>query len=488
MKLYISIVALMIITHLSFSQVGTLDTAFDIGSGASSNVESIAIQPDGKIIIAGSFTSYNGTSINRLARLHPDGSLDNSFNIGSGPSGIVYKVKVLPNGKIFIAGSISRYNDQDCDFIVKLNSDGSRDTSFTVVHNSNQSSPAYDFHVLPDGKVLLAGILNDFAESGTRTLVRLNADGSHDTTFNLGGAGFEANIAGVTPYIKTIDVQSDGKILVGGFFFRYNGVNSRYIARIDQDGSLDTTFQNGNTTFSGPSNEITAITVLDNDKILVGGENSSYNGDSVKNLMRLNADGTLDNAFSVLDAYNNYAVGISSPSQIAVASNGNIVVVGSRTSINGNPAKSIVLYDANGSLNTDFNAGMGLGPNSKLETCAIQEDGKILIGGIFQFNMYDTTPTNRLARINTGGILGVHELDLTTDTSIIYPNPSDHTLFISSKNSFIKYSIYSQIGQKIESNRFMSSMKIPIDHLNTGIYYLELIGSDRSGFTKFIKK
>lgn len=486
MKLNIYIFLFLLICQSLLAQIGTLDTTFDVGSGPYPDVNTIAIQPDGKIIIGGSFISYDGVNINRLARLNSDGSIDNSFNIGLGPSGVVYKIKVLPNGKIFVAGNFEKYNNQDCDFIVKLNSDGSRDTSFTVVHNSS-SSAAYDFQILPSGKILLAGILNDFTQTGLRTLVRLNADGSLDTSFNMGGTGFESTTNSTFPEIKSIDLQSDGKIIVGGFFYKYNGIISRFLARLNTDGSLDTTFQNGDTVYSGPSNEITSIKVLDDDKILIGGENATYNGDTVNYLMRLNSDGTLDTSFSVLNAYNNHHVGIVTPSQIELLNDNRIVVVGSRTTINGHTPRSIVVYNYDGSLDTAFNTGMGLGPNSKLNTCAIQSDGKILIGGIFQFTTYDTTPINRLARINNG-TLGINDFEsIVTDKTVLYPNPANQFLFISDENRFTEYAIFSQEGKLIETKKKNNLSKISISHLASGIYYLNLYQTNDVKKFKFIK-
>jgi uncharacterized delta-60 repeat protein len=471
MKTFILVFALIFSSFLLRAQTGTLDDSFNIGDGPSSSIETIAIQSDGKILIGGLFTSYNGTSINRLARLNSDGSLDNSFDIGVGPSGVVHKIKVLENGKIFIAGSISRYNNQDCEFIVKLNSDGSRDTSFTVIHNSNQSSPAYDFHVLPDGKILLVGILNDFAESGQRTLVRLNSDGSHDTTFNVGGSGFEGNVPGVIPVIRTIDTQSDGKIIVGGFFYKYNGTISRFLSRLNPDGSHDTTFQNGNTVFSGPSNEINTLKVLDDDKILVGGENASYNGDTVNFLMRLNSDGSLDNTF-------NHGTG-NTPYELAVGENGEIAIGGSGSG-------GIYLHESNGLQDDDFFNGRGSGTNTRINSCAIQEDGKILIGGTF--STFDGTPVNKLARINVSSTLGINDAELNVSTTKIYPNPSNSFIHISSIKTYSEYLIYSLNGKKIKSGSLERSLEISINYLNNGVYYLELIGKENKEIIKFIKE
>src|SRR5690606_39124938 len=116
-----------------FAQVGTLDETFNVGTGANVEVKAIAVQPDGKILMGGGFTLYNGFSQNRLIRLFPDGSVDESFNIGTGPSGIVNKIKVLEDGKILIGGAFSRYNGVQRKFMAKLNPNGSLDNSFNTM-------------------------------------------------------------------------------------------------------------------------------------------------------------------------------------------------------------------------------------------------------------------------------------------------------------------------------------------------------------------
>src|SRR5690606_4933684 len=269
-----------------FAQLGTLDENFNVGTVANAEVKTITVQPDGKILMGGGFTQYNGFSQNRLIRLFPDGSVDESFNIGSGPSGIVNQIKVLEDGKILIGGAFSRYNGIQRKFMAKLNPNGSLDNSFNTMDNTNMSSAVEDFLVLPDGKILMVGNITNFNNTGINYLVKLNPDGSLDTRLEQ-GTGFDYSVL-------TVDIQSGGKIIVGGNFTSYNGQEVNYFAQLGPDGSLDTTFNPGG---NGPGDKVTSVRVLDNDKILIGGGFVSYNNQSCPAFIRLNPDGTRDTSF-----------------------------------------------------------------------------------------------------------------------------------------------------------------------------------------------
>jgi uncharacterized delta-60 repeat protein len=162
-----------------------LDNTFNTGTGANAAVNTIAQQADGKILIGGDITGFNGTSVNRIVRLNSNGSLDNTFYTGTGANAAVNTIVQQPDGKILIGGSFTRFN------------------GVTVNH-----------------------------------IARLNINGSLDNTFNPG--------SGASASVNTIVQQTDGKILIGGSFTRFNGViTANRIARLNSDASLDNTFNTG---------------------------------------------------------------------------------------------------------------------------------------------------------------------------------------------------------------------------------------------------
>ena len=141
---------------------GNIDTSFNVGTGFSSMVYSIAFQNDGKIIVGGAFVSYNNTSVNDLVRINPDGSIDNSFNVGLGagngfynPAGVIWSLKIQEDGKILCAGDFRLFNGTMVNNIVRLNPDGSLDTSF---YTGAANSPLFCVEVDPVlNKIYIAG-------------------------------------------------------------------------------------------------------------------------------------------------------------------------------------------------------------------------------------------------------------------------------------------------------------------------------------------
>jgi uncharacterized delta-60 repeat protein len=258
-----------------------------LGQGANATIRNATLQADGKIIIVGNFTAYNGTAVNRIARLLPNGSLDATFNIGLGCNGQVYGVAVQSDGKIVIVGNFSTYNGIPAVKIARLLPDGTLDTSF-VTGSGAEDGIVETLALQSDGKVILGGHFTLFNGVSSSKLIRLNADGSVDSSFSV-GTGFDAIVYNVT-------LQSDGKILVGGSFANFNGNARRRIVRLQPDGTLDTSFVIG----SGFSNgTVRAILVQPNGKILIGGTFSgAYNGVGVKRMLRVQANGVLDGSFS----------------------------------------------------------------------------------------------------------------------------------------------------------------------------------------------
>ncbi|MBX2927528.1 MAG: T9SS type A sorting domain-containing protein [Saprospiraceae bacterium] len=214
---------------------GSLDTGFNPGTGASSGVYAMALQPDGKILIGGFFNSYNGTGRNRIARLNADGSLDTGFNPGTGANDWVQSLALQPDGKILIGGGFTSYNGTGRNRVARLNADGSLDTGFNPGTGAN--GWVWAMALQPDGKILIGGLFTTYNGTGRNYIARLNADGSLDTGFNPGtGAGST---------VWAMALQPDGKILIGGDFTTYNGTGRNRVARLNADGSLDTGFNPG---------------------------------------------------------------------------------------------------------------------------------------------------------------------------------------------------------------------------------------------------
>ncbi len=269
---------------------GSQDMDFNAGFEINPTINAIALQPDGKILIAGSYgTMSHGTGITRLL---PDGTVDATFNAGQAPTNI-QDIKVLPNGQILVAGRFSSWSGG----LAVLNPDGSRDESF--VHSAYVfSSASFDnliyprTAIQPDGKIVVAGLQT----SNIVKIMRYNADLTVDTEFHV---ATNPQINGVYP--TAVAIQNDGKIIVTGYFLNAYDGNSDVsgVMRLNADGTLDETFDTANG--FGNSTLVYHCALQADGKILVVTENSSYQGQDLylsggwptnQVIIRLNGDAT----------------------------------------------------------------------------------------------------------------------------------------------------------------------------------------------------
>lgn len=271
---------------------GTLDTGFTVGAGFNDIVYETIVQSDGKIICGGVFTSYSGTSRNRIIRLNTDGTIDTSFNVGSGANGEVNRIVQLSDGKLLVAGGFTLFNGVSVGRFVKLNTDGSIDTTTFTGNTSGFNSAIYNINVLDNNKILVSGAFDRYNNIPNRLLiVRLESDGTFDSTFTPFSAVTTSSGIG---RILGQSVQNDGKIIVVGNFITINGQSRPFIARLNSNGTLDSTYNIG-TGFVTSGNFLEDIqTYSSNQKSIITGFFTSYNGTTAASLIRLNPDGTED--------------------------------------------------------------------------------------------------------------------------------------------------------------------------------------------------
>src|SRR5690554_27334 len=398
---------------------GSLDADFDIGLGFSgvgiNSIEKVIIQPDGKIIAGGEFSSLNGQDLRRITRFNSDGTIDETFDIGSGFDNSITDVLLQPDGKVIVGGWFSFYDGQGQQRIVRLNSDGSKDnffdigTSFRLENTSNSARPN-SLAIQPDGKIITVGQFSDYNEQPAISIVRLNPDGSIDTSFQT-GTGLRAGVINAVADVKKVVLQPDGKILICGNFHTYNGLEARGIARLNVDGSLETIFDT-------PPFSIHTFDIQPDGKIVVGSDFSPY-------IARYNVDGSLDTSFNVGSSFNGkvYTI-VSQP-------DGKIVVGGNFTQFNGQTQNRISRLNPDGSLDSTFNqGGTGIGNHSQYMTIAIQPNGKILVGGsqISSYNGQTISGYKGLIRLNTDGSLDTSFEMAGSGTRAIILLPDDKIL------------------------------------------------------------
>jgi uncharacterized delta-60 repeat protein len=298
----------------------------------------VELQADGKIMVGGLFSSYSGVSFEKIVRLNVNGSIDNTFSAGTGFDGVVYVIKVQSNGKILVGGGYSQYNGNSHLNLIRLNSDGSVDNTFNLGTGFNSGGTVYDIILQNDGKKIILGDFTSVDGNSHIRIVRLNDDGSIDNTFNS-GTGFNGTV-----YSGLLD---EDKILAVGAFFEYSGQTNRQIVKLNSNGSIDNTFNSGNgfSRFSGLSFSTTIIQY--SDKYFVIGDFDNYNGGTANGLIQLNQDGSINASF-------NYGTGLVFSAGTfntgTILSNGVHVVFGQFSEYKGSVVNDIAFINQVGTL------------------------------------------------------------------------------------------------------------------------------------------
>jgi uncharacterized delta-60 repeat protein len=265
---------------------GSLDTSFSAPTSLSSKVSSIALQPDGRILINTGIPDGSGQFHTRITRLHPNGAIDASFDAGSASAD---EILLDPSGKIYICGEFTQLGDYpDRQYILaRLNADGSWDTTYrpAVGGNGTSESGMVTMTLQPDSKLLLGGMFGGRPRSN---FARINYDGAPDESFNGDGAG--------AYFCNVLTVQPDGKILHG--FMKWLDGPLGYdtyaaVLRFHPDGRRDTNFATNNEI----PGRVNTIVVQPDGKILSAGSFTTIDGSWKQHIVRLHADGARDDGF-----------------------------------------------------------------------------------------------------------------------------------------------------------------------------------------------
>ncbi len=424
-----------------YNSNGSLDTSFDgdgkttVNFGTNEDFgQSVVIQNDQKIIVAGTTTIVGLNTDFALALFNSDGSLDNTFGSGGkvttsiGGEDQAYQVVLQSDGKIVVVGTSSLASDYGYS-LARYNSDGTLDTSFDVdgkiildlAFDINRD--AFTIALQTDGKIVIGGVSDgDFA------LLRLNSNGSLDTNFDSDGKVTTDVVTGNTDVIRAISIQNDGKIVVTGSTFDTNSVADLVLARYTTNGSLDSSFGNSGkvvANFEG-SEEGTSVVLQNDGKIVVTG---IIDSDFI--LLRYNSNGIIDATF-----------------------------------------------DTDGKVITNF-GGLDAAIAVKL-----QSNSKIVVAGFSNDDFAVARYTN--------GTLSTPDFATLNNEITIYPNPFINSTTINTQQVMNNASLkmYNSIGQCIKEihSIYGNSVEIYVENAASEIYFISIENEGKTTTQKIIKK
>ncbi|TGE16588.1 T9SS type A sorting domain-containing protein [Hymenobacter elongatus] len=404
----VAVVACLACGSFSVTQAQTLDPTFQPTvlknpiTTADFLTRALVVQPDGKVVVSGAYDYLDGVITSTVRRLNADGSPDAAFlaKTGLGPDvNFAQALALQSDGKILAGGAFAHYNGVVTGSLARLNADGSVDKGFnaggTGFFGGAGGSVIRSLTVQPDGKILVGGGLTDYNGTAVGSVLRLNPDGTLDPSFALGAGGITNGAS--LGRVDALQVQADGKIVVGGLFSSVAGTIVGNVVRLNANGSLDNTFAVG----SGFNNQVRALAQQPDGKLLVGGLFTQLNGQASPSLIRLNLNGTVDNTF--LGATLSTGGGVY---RVRLRADGSLLVAGQFTSYNGVARGSIARLSANGTLDTGFAPGAGATVGSTANLVYDVADiagGQLLAGG--PFLSFDNTVRTGLVRLTSIGTL-----------------------------------------------------------------------------------
>lgn len=374
MRYFILLMVGLLVSLRGHAQAGSIDASFSSATGPDDLVMAIVVQADGKLLVGGYFTEFDGYTAGRLVRLNSDGTIDNTLTIGSGFDDAVQALAVQSDGKILVGGTFTSINGMVKPGLVRLNINGSLDATFvapTVLGGISTIA------IQPNGKILIGGTAVASSGGFVTNLARLNTNGSLDALFDID--------PGPNNTVLTTTVQADGKVLCGGQFTAFQGMATGYLGRASTVGAPDPAFQPG----SAANSIVRALAVQPDGKILIAGSFSLFNGQSATRLARLHANGALDTGFSVGSGANSIV------HTLALQPDGRVLIGGLFIAYNGIVRNRIARLNANGSLDLTFDVASGA--NDVVRAIAVQADGNVMVGG--GFTMFNAQPRMRLVRL-----------------------------------------------------------------------------------------
>ena len=416
-------------------QVSVLDPSFMVGPGADGAVDALVLQADQRILVGGEFTTIGGCSNSFLARLNSDGSVDASFNPAGQTDEAVQCLLQQPDRKVVVGGGFGRLLGHAQPALARLLADGSVDATFDASGTFNTNTYIWSLALQDDGRLLVGYQSSaDYAAH----VVRVNTNGTLDSTFvctnQIGG------------YIFALLPQADGSVLLGGNYVGISGSTNYSLFRLKADGELDDTFDAGLDVSS-----VFCLVRQPGGQILVGGQLNRTGASNSVPLLRLTSDLQWDQGFQTDIPGGVGGGGYMDPSisALLLQPDGKLIVGGFFFDVAGYWRRKIVRLTPEGHVDGCFDPGLGLGgaePDGAVRALALQPDGRILIGGLFQG--IDTA----YEQLNLARLLPQSECDLIR----VYLNGGDQTFaaatFPPGRTNYLELSNDLKTWQTVQTN------------------------------------
>ncbi|MBI2723023.1 MAG: T9SS type A sorting domain-containing protein [Bacteroidetes bacterium] len=507
-------IILLLLSAVFNAQVpGDLDNTFGTGGivkpviGTGKNrANSVVVQNDGKLLVGGS--NYIGPAADFLvSRYNTDGSLDNTFGTGgysqidiNNSGDLAYSLVLQTDGKILVGGSTGTGGSVDGNFaLCRLNANGSLDNSFgvggkVITSLGPNSDIILSLTIQPDNKIVAVGFTYG-AQNTDFAMARYNADGTLDAGFGMAGL-VTTTVSVADDIASSVILQPDGKLVVGGYY-RNGTYDDCVLIRYNINGTIDNTYGvNGKTliSFSNFNDYLQDMVLQTDGKIVVAGSHTSSGSFSNFALARVNTNGTLDTSFGV-NGKITYGITqtISGASSVLIQPDGKIIASGA-SSVNATFDFCIRRYNSDGSADNTFGVqGKVMTPvgnsTDEIMAAALQSDGKLVVAGYATDSL--TGVNTALARYYTGIVMSIEEN--AKELLYIYPNPLSNKITLQLPNDF-NYSnssveVFDNLGKQVFISREIEQNKvISLEFLPTGLYHFKIKNDDSFKVFKILKQ
>lgn len=369
--------------------------AFDICYGFSYPVWTVAPAADasGDIYVGGQFAYFDGYWVNGIVRLNANGTIDPGFNMGSGFNGTVLDIRPATDGSgdIYVGGLFTYYQGVPANRLIRLNADGSIDTAFNI--GTGFDDAVYVIEEAKDGSgdIYTGGEFSQYNGNSSVRVARINSDGSYDAGFSVG-----AGPGDVVKSLAVVPSMGSDTIYIGGDFSFVGATPANRIARLLDNGNIDGGFAIG----AGFDDNVETLAPAADGSgdIYVGGRFLNFDGNPSARVARINSDGSFDAGFATSTGFNNTVYDI----EMDTGTPGQLFAVGAFTTFDGISHRGIACLNSVGFICSGFSSGSGFSYVALTAVFANDGSGDLFVGGAYLY--YNNRLHYRLVRLNPAGI------------------------------------------------------------------------------------